>query len=61
LETKADQHYGKIRNALEKSGTSMGANDLLIAAHALALQLVLVTGNTGEFYRVPGLRVENWL
>ncbi|MEQ1601501.1 MAG: PIN domain-containing protein [Methylophilaceae bacterium] len=59
LETKADQHYGEIRNALEKFGTPIGANDLLIATHALALGLVLVTANTGEFSRVPCLSVEN--
>ena len=39
----------------------IGAMDLLIAAHALALGATLITANEGEFRRVPGLRVENWL
>jgi len=54
-------HYAATRSKLEKQGTPIGPNDLLIAAHALALDLTLVTGNVREFSRVPGLRVENWL
>jgi tRNA(fMet)-specific endonuclease VapC len=61
LEPKADQHYGRIRTQLEKAGTPIGANDLLIAAQALAIDAVLVTDNVREFKRVKGLRVENWL
>ena len=57
----ADQHYGVIRQQLQRGGQLIGANDLLIAAHALSLNLTLVTDNTGEFERVEGLRVENWL
>ena len=57
----ADQHYGRIRSELEKGGIVIGANDLLIAAHALALNTVLVTDNVREFKRVKGLRLENWL
>ncbi|WP_313014791.1 type II toxin-antitoxin system VapC family toxin [Brevundimonas sp.] len=57
----ADQVYGDIRADLHKSGQPIGANDLLIAAHALALDCVLITDNVREFSRVPGLRVENWL
>ena len=57
----ADEVYGGIRARLEAAGTPIGGNDLLIAAHALALDMVLVTGNTREFQRVPNLRVENWL
>jgi len=53
--------YGRIRAALEKRGASIGAMDLLIAAHALALGAVLATNNEREFRRVPGLRVEKWL
>lgn len=53
--------YGEIRAALERSGKLIGHNDLWIAAHALALDLTLVTDNTREFERVEGLRVENWL
>jgi tRNA(fMet)-specific endonuclease VapC len=56
----ADEIYGEIRAHLEARGTPIGANDLLIAAHALALDMVLVTANTREFERVPGLRVVNW-
>ena len=57
----ADAHYSHIRADLERRGTLIGPNDLLIAAHALALDTVLVTDNVGEFARVKGLRVENWL
>jgi tRNA(fMet)-specific endonuclease VapC len=61
LEPDADRHYGRIRSELEKAGTPIGANDLLIAAHALALDAILVTDNIREFKRVKGLHVENWL
>ena len=54
-------HYGRIRVALEKQGTPIGPNDLLIAAHGLASDLTVVTGNEKEFRRVQGLNVENWL
>jgi tRNA(fMet)-specific endonuclease VapC len=53
-------YYGKVRAQLEKAGTPIGSMDLLIAAHALALGSTLVTNNTGEFLRVPGLKVEDW-
>ena len=53
-------HYGDIRQSLEKEGVPIGPLDLLIAAHARAKNLVLVTNNTKEFLRVPGLRVEDW-
>ena len=52
--------YGKMRAALEKKGQMIGAMDLLIAAHALSLNVRLVTHNVREFSRVPGLRVETW-
>lgn len=61
LEPPVEQHYADIRNALECAGTPIGPNDLLIAAHARALGLTLVTDNVSEFCRVPGLAVENWL
>ncbi len=61
LEAPADERYGEVRVVLEKAGRPIGANDLLIAAHALALDLVLVTANVREFKRVRGLQVENWL
>lgn len=61
LEPPVQEHYADIRNTLESAGTPIGPNDLLIAAHARALGLTLVTDNLGEFSRVPGLVVENWL
>jgi tRNA(fMet)-specific endonuclease VapC len=61
LDTETSRHYGLIRADLEKKGTPIGANDLWIAAQALALGAVLVTGNVGEFSRVEGLEVENWV
>ena len=54
-------HYGKIRSTLEKQGNIIGGNDLWIAAHAVSLGLIVITNNTAEFSRVPGLQVENWL
>jgi tRNA(fMet)-specific endonuclease VapC len=52
--------YAQIRSGLKLRGTMIGAHDLLIAAHARCLQLTLVTNNTREFRRVPGLKLENW-
>ena len=54
------QSYGNIRTNLEKKGKIIGANDLLIASHALSLRAVLVTNNTREFERVEGLVLEDW-
>lgn len=56
----AAAHYGLIRAVLERAGTPIGANDLLIAAIALTHDLALVTRNHREFARVPGLRTEEW-
>lgn len=56
----AAEAYGAIRADLEKKGQPIGREDLLIAAHALAADLTLVTNNEAEFKRVPNLRVENW-
>ncbi len=53
-------HYGAIRHRLEASGQAIGSLDTLIAAHALALGATLVTNNTAEFARVPGLKCEDW-
>ncbi len=61
LEPPADREYGEIRAELTAAGTPIGPNDLLIAAHARALEAVLVTANVEEFRRVRGLKVENWL
>lgn len=61
LDVPADAGYGAIRAQLEVAGKPIGPNDLFIAAHAHALEAVLVTANIGEFKRVRDLRVENWL
>jgi len=61
LEPDADRHYGALRAHLERIGQIIGANDMLIAAQALAHDLTLVTDNLGEFKRVPGLKITNWL
>ena len=61
MEAPADAHYGSVRAELERRGQPIGHNDLLIAAHARALGVVLVTAKVGEFSRIEALRVENWL
>lgn len=61
LDKESDRHYAEIRSHLDRMGKPIGPNDLLIAAHALALDLTLVTDNVDEFARVPGLALENWL
>jgi tRNA(fMet)-specific endonuclease VapC len=61
LDKDADRHYAEIRAHLSRTGQMIGSNDLLIAAHALALDLILVTDNVDEYARVPGLSVEDWL
>src|SRR5436305_2480113 len=61
LDQASDHHYAEIRSHLDRTGTPIGPNDLLIAAHALALDLILVTDNVDEFARVPRLSLENWL
>lgn len=58
---KAAQRYGTIRAILEVKGTPIGAYDLLIAAHANSLGVILVTNNEREFRRIPDLVVENWV
>jgi tRNA(fMet)-specific endonuclease VapC len=61
FDVPADTEYAGIRAELEAAGRPIGPNDLLIAAHACAAGVTLVTANGGEFERVRGLRVENWL
>lgn len=56
----ATQHYAQVRAALERSGQPIGGMDLMIAAHAMAEDSVVVTNNAREFLRVPGLAVEEW-
>lgn len=57
----ADAEYGGIHSELEAVGKPIGGNDLLIAAHARATGATIVTANAGEFKRMRGLNVENWL
>lgn len=61
LPSGAAEHYGQIRAELQKRGTPIGNNDLWLAAHARIEGWTLVTHNTGELVRVPGLRIENWV
>ena len=61
LESDVEAVYAAIRVALERKGTLIGAHDMLIAAHARAIDAVCVTDNVIEFKRVPALKVENWL
>jgi len=61
LPSSAAEHYGDIRATLAARGKPIGANDLWIAAHARAAGLTLVTNNVGEFERVAGLKLENWI
>ena len=58
--TLCAESYGIVRHALEAAGKTIGAMDLLIAGHALALSATLVTNNTAHFSRVPGLKCANW-
>lgn len=57
---EATAHYASVRNALERVGQPIGGMDLMIAAHALAEDSVLITNNAREFLRVPGMAVEEW-
>ncbi len=57
----ASRSYGIIRNELEKKGKVIGPLDMLIAAHALSNNLILITNNVKEFKRIKSLRVENWV
>jgi len=61
LESDIERVYASIRVALERKGTPIGAHDMLIAAHARAIDAVCVTDNVAEFRRVPALNIENWL
>ncbi|HEX4855487.1 MAG TPA: type II toxin-antitoxin system VapC family toxin [Limnobacter sp.] len=56
----AAHHYAQIRAALERAGKPIGGMDLMIAAHVIAEDSVLITNNAREFHRVPGLAVEEW-
>lgn len=60
FERPAATEYGRLRAVLEKRGQTIGSMDLLIAAHAVSLGLRLITHNSREFRRIPGLRIEDW-
>jgi tRNA(fMet)-specific endonuclease VapC len=60
FDVPAARAYGRLRTTLERSGSPIGPNDMLIAAQALAHDLVVVTANQSEFERVEGLRVTSW-
>ncbi len=61
LTQPVEVQYAQLRQYLERAGTPIGPNDMLIAACALMHSLTVVTANVNEFSRVPGLAVENWL
>ena len=61
FDVPADVEYGEIRSELEIAAKPIGANGLLIAAHARAAVATIVTAKVGEFKRIRGLKVENWL
>ena len=56
----ATHHYARLRAALEACGTPVGNLDLMLAAHALAEDSVVITNNAREFHRIPGIAVEEW-
>ena len=58
---KAAMEYGRIRADLKTRGCPIGANDFLIAAHAVSEDLILATNNAKEFERIPDLKLENWV
>lgn len=60
FDSGAASFYGQVRAGLQLRGTPIGPLDTLIASHALALGLTLVTNNIREFTRIPGLQTENW-
>jgi tRNA(fMet)-specific endonuclease VapC len=60
FDDESADHYGRIRGELERAGTTIGPNDLMIASIARAHELVLVTHNTNEFSRVSNLQIEDW-
>ena len=61
FDKSAATEYADIRDFLQKQGKVIGSNDLFIAAHAKSLDAVLVTNNVGEFQRISGLAIENWV
>ncbi len=60
-DNSAAECYGKLRTILEQKGTPIGNMDIMIAAHALSKDIIVVTNNTRHFKRIPQLQVENWV
>lgn len=60
FEAHAAEHFGQLRAELYRAGNPIGPYDMMIAGHARAIGLILITNNVKEFARVPGLRVQNW-
>ena len=61
FEEHASEHFGQLRAELYRIGQPIGPYDMMIAGHARAMGLILVSNNLKEFERVPGLRLENWV
>ena len=61
FDTQAAAHFGQLRAELYSKGKPIGPYDMMIAGHARAMGLIMITNNLREFQRVPGLRVENWV
>ena len=61
FDTQAAAHFGQLRAELYSKGKPIGPYDMMIAGHARAMGLIMITNNLREFERVPGLRVENWV
>lgn len=61
FDAEAGVYYGRLRTELKRIGLMIGNNDLLIASHALSLNVAIATNNLREFSRVPGLQVEQWI
>jgi tRNA(fMet)-specific endonuclease VapC len=61
FDQRASIAYGMVRALLERQGNAISSMDMLIGAHALSLDVILVTNNTGEFERIPNLKIEDWM
>lgn len=61
FDQRASAAYGYVRAFLEREGKVIGSMDMLIGAHALSLNVIMVTNNTDEFRRIPNLKIEDWM
>lgn len=61
FDQRASIAYGFVRTFLERQGNVIGSMDMLIGAHALSINVILVTNNIGEFKRIPNLKIEDWM